>query len=265
MSSTATSQDHASFSARKSLNTIIIKGVTMQRRSLSAVVAGMLLVGQSVFALESDELMERARDIRKKAAATTEQAKQASARMLEAAERLEHQAKGGGEPGEFSGLEMKTRQLKERIEDLTVKERKLREANAPEQQLADVRAEISEIEQNLRAMHAKHSDQANQREYLGTQWKFRQLEAASRRVHHIRVAAENLKQAEMHDVAHQLVETAEKMEQDVKRAKQRLEKEMDHPNEQPREHGAERMQELQNENERLKQMIKELTRKIENR
>ena len=149
------------------------------------------------------------------------------------------------------------------------KERQLRDTNAPEQQLTDVRAEISEIEHNLRAMHSKHPDQVNHREYQGVHREFRQqaekLEAASRRIHHIRVAAENLKQAEIHDVAHQLMETTENMEQDVKRARQQLAKEMHKANAQPREHGPDAIQELRNENERLKQMIKELTRKIENR
>ncbi len=242
----------------------------MQRSSLSAVVAGMLLFvyGQSLIALESDELMERAKAIRKKAAATTEQAKEASARMLEAAERLEYQAKGDGAQGERSEGETKGRQLKERLQDLIAKARQLREANAPDQQLAEVQAEISEIERNLRTIHAKHSDQANHREYQGIHREFRQqaekLEAASRRIHHIRVAAENLKQAEIHDVAHQLMETAENIEQDVKRAKQQLAKEIHNANAQPREHGPDAIQELRNENERLKQMVKELTRKIEN-
>ena len=242
----------------------------MQRSLLSPVVAGILffVYGQSLIALESDELMERAKAIRKKAAATTEQAKEASARMLEAAERLEYQAKGEGGQDEYLERETKGRQLKERLQDLIAKARQLREANAPDQQLAEVQAEISEIERNLRTIHAKHSDQANHREYQGIHREFRQqaekLEAASRRIHHIRVAAENLKQAEIHDVAHQLMETAENIEQDVKRAKQQLAKEMHNANAQPREHGPDAIQELRNENERLKQMVKELTRKIEN-
>ena len=243
----------------------------MQRSLLSAVVDGLMLFvcGKSLIALEADELMERAKAIRKKAAATTEQAKEASARMLEAAERLEHQAKAGGESGELSGREKKGRQLKERLQDLIAKSRQLREANAPDQQLADVQAEISEIEQNLCTIHAKHSDQANHREYQGIPGEFRQqaekLEAASRRIHHIRVAAENLKQAEIHDVAHQLMATAENMEQDVRRSKQQLAKEMHNADERQRERGPDSTQELQEENERLRQMIKELTQKIENR
>ncbi|MEI8019189.1 MAG: hypothetical protein WCH39_13380, partial [Schlesneria sp.] len=221
------------------------------------------------FSLESDELMERAKAIRKKAAVTAEQAKESSARMLEAAERLEYQAKRGSEPGERFGIEAKLSQLKERLQDLRAKERQLREVNAPEQQLADVHAEISEIEQNLRAIHAKNADQAKHHEKAEVRQEFRQqaekLEAASRRIHHIRVAAENLKQAEIHDMAHQLTETAESMEKDVQRAKQQLAKEMHHPNGQPGEHGQDVIQELRIENERLKQMIKELTRKIESR
>ena len=116
-------------------------------------------------------------------------------------------------------------------------------------------------------MHAKHSDQTNHREYQGIRREFRpqaeKLEAASRRIHHIRVAAENLKQAEIHDVAHQLMETAENMEQDVMRAKQQLAKEIHKANGPPSEHEPDSIEELRNENERLRQMIKELTRKIE--
>ena len=243
----------------------------MQRRSLSAFVAGLTLLvcGQSLIALEADELLERAKAIRKKAAAVTEHAKESTARMLEAAERLEYQAKGVGEPGERSGHETKVGHLKERLQDLNAKERQLREANAPDQQLADIRAEISEIEQNLRAIHIKNPDQAKHQEKADVRHEFRQqaekLAAASRRIQHIRVAAENLKQAEIHDVAHQLMETAENMEQDVGRAKQQLAKEMHNANAQPGEHGPDYMQELREENERLRQMIKELTRKVENR
>ena len=243
----------------------------MQRSSFSVAVAGLMLLvcGQRLNASEADELLERAKAIRKKAAATTEQAKESSARMLEAAERLEYQAKGGGEPGERSGLETKSRQLKERLQDLMAKERQLRESNASDPQLADVRAEISEIEQNLRGIHTKNSDHVNHREFHGIPREFRQqaekIEATSRRIHRIRVAAENLKQAEIHDLAHQLTETAESMEKEVQRAKQQLANEMHKPNGQQNEHGPDAIQELRNENERLKQIIKELTRKIESR
>ena len=243
----------------------------MQRRSFSVAIAGLMLLvcGQRLIAGEADELMERAKAIRKKAAAMTEQAKDASAKMLEAAERLEHQAKGGGESGEFSGLEMKSRRLKERLQDLMAKERQLREANAPDQQIADLHAEISEIEQNLRAIQTNHPDQANHLEHKGIPREFRQqaekIEIASRRIHRIRVAAENLKQAEIHDVARQLTETAESMEKEVRRAKERLAKEIQNEKGRQNEHGPDAVQELRNENERLIEMIKELTRKIESR
>ena len=48
------------------------------------------------------------------------------------------------------------------------------------------------------------------------------LEAAARRIHHIRLAAQNLKMAEVHDLAHQLMQKAEAMEREMQDEKNLL-------------------------------------------
>ena len=89
------------------------------------------------------------------------------------------------------------------------------------------------------------------------------LEAVARRIHHIRVAAENLKLAEAHDLAHQLMEKAEGMERELREGKQRLAAEMQKL--QGVKDGPEIVRDLRAENERLRSEINELRQKVENR
>jgi hypothetical protein len=91
------------------------------------------------------------------------------------------------------------------------------------------------------------------------------LEVASRRIHHIRVAAENLKMAEMHDLARQLMEKAEVMEREVQEAKQRLAAEMHEAHVHRAEELPDVVRELRAEIERLRADVKELRQKIEKR
>ena len=79
------------------------------------------------------------------------------------------------------------------------------------------------------------------------------------------MAAENLKLAEEHDLAHKLTKQAEDMERDVRAAKQRLAAEMHERREPQGEHWPEVVQDLRAEIERLRDEVKELTQKIEKR
>src|SRR6185295_12457182 len=103
----------------------------MQRTTLSLTVLGLLLFycGGALVASEADELRERAQAMREKVA-------QESANMLEAADRLELNAKGHGEDGEHSGIKKEVRHLKEQLQGLLAQEKKLRESNAPEKEMA---------------------------------------------------------------------------------------------------------------------------------
>jgi hypothetical protein len=81
----------------------------------------------------------------------------------------------------------------------------------------------------------------------------------------MRVAAQNLQMAEMHDVAHKIMEQAEAMERDVQNAKRQLEAEMHRGHERHGEHGPDVVHELKQEIERLRAEVKELSQKVEKR
>ena len=239
----------------------------MQRTTLSGMILGLLVFwcGGVLFASEVDELRERAKAIRKKASISAEQGKpdqaerleRESAELLETAERMELKNKGSGEPG----IDKEVRHLKDRLQDLLAKEKRLREANAPENELAEVRGQIAATERELQAIHAHHAGPGKLPPNFHAQVE--KLEAASRRIHHLRVAAENLKMAEAHDLAHQLIEKAEAMEREVQEGKRRLAAEIQKVH--GREHGPDVVRELKEEVERLRAEVKELRQKIENR
>ncbi len=244
----------------------------MQRTILSGMILGFLLLcGGVVLASEANELRERAKAIRKKASISAEQGKpdqaerleRESAELLEAAERMELKAEGRREQGDRPGIDKEVRHLKDRLQDLLAKEKKLRDANAPENELAEVRGQIAATERELQAIHAHHAGPGKLPPEFREQAE--KLEAASRRIHHLRVAAENLKMAEAHDLAHQLMEKAEAMEREVQEGKRRLAAEMHKGHERHGEHGPDVVRELKEEVERLRAEVKDLRQKVENR
>ncbi len=93
------------------------------------------------------------------------------------------------------------------------------------------------------------------------------LEAASRRIHHLKVAAENLKMAEVHDLASDLMQKAGAMERDVQEGRKRLDAEIQkrHGKEHGPEHAPDIVQELKREIEHLRAEVKELRQKLEQR
>jgi DNA repair exonuclease SbcCD ATPase subunit len=184
-----------------------------------------------------------------------------SAKLLEAAERMGRKDKERGEKRDRPDIDKEVRYLKDRLNDLTAKERKMKEAQAPKQELAEVREQISGTERELHMIHLRHAGKAELPPEYRPQAE--RLEAVARRIHHIRVAAENLKLAEAHDLAHQLMEKAEVMERELQDGKQRLAAEMQKL--QGVNDGPEIVRDLRAENERLRSEIKELRQKVENR
>ncbi len=236
----------------------------MQRTTLSGMIVGLLLLcGGVLFASEADELRERAKAMRKEASVMAERGnkeqaerlEKESVKLLEAAERMELKAKGSGEPG----IDKEVRHLKERLQDLLAKEKKLREANAPEKELTAVREQIAGTERELHTIHAHHAGHGKLPPEFHAQAE--KLEAASRRIHHLRVAAQNLKMAEAHDLALQLMEKAEAMEREVQEGKKRLAAEIQKVH--GGEHGPDVVRELKEEIERLRAEVKELRQKVE--
>ena len=85
-----------------------------------------------------------------------------------------------------------------------------------------------------------------------------QLELADRRIHHMRVAAENLVIAEMHELAREVMERAEGMERELHEAREQLEAEQHEERERHEEHGPEMVRELREEIKRLRSEVEEL-------
>ena len=243
----------------------------MQRITLSGMILGLLLSCFSgvVRASQVDELREKAKALRKEASALAEKGnkeqaerlEKESAKLLEAAERMGRKDKERGEKRDRPDIDKEVRHLKDRLNDLTAKERKMKESQAPKQELAEVREQISGTERELHMIHLRHAGKAELPPEYRPQAE--RLEAVARRIHHIRVAAENLKLAEAHDLAHQLMEKAEVMERELQDGKQRLAAEMQKL--QGVNDGPEIVRDLRAENERLRSEIKELRQKVENR
>lgn len=200
----------------------------MQRITLSGMILGLLLscFGGVVRASQVDELREKAKAMRKEASALAEKGDK------EQAEKLEKES-------------MKLLETAERME------RKDKE-RGEKRDRPDIDKEVRHLKDRLKAeLPPEYRPQAER------------LEAVARRIHHIRVAAENLKLAEAHDLAHQLMEKAEVMERELKDGKQRLAAEMQ--KRQDVKDGPEIVRDLRAENERLRSEIKELRQKVENR
>lgn len=243
----------------------------MRLSSLAGLMLGLLLLGYGgvLLASEADELRERARAMRKEAAVLAERGNNGEAKrlereavkLLEAAERLELKTKGHGEKEDRPDIDKEIRHLKERLHDLLAKERKLKEVNAPERELAEVREQIAGMERELHALHARHRGKGE----IPPEFRLRveKLEATTRRIHHLRVAAENLKLAEAHDLARQIMDKAEALERDAQVAKKQLAAEIHKVH--TREHGPDVIRELRDEIERLRAEVKELRQKVEKR
>lgn len=88
------------------------------------------------------------------------------------------------------------------------------------------------------------------------------LERAAQRLRHLREAAENLKLAEAHDLAHEVMKQADAQEQQVAEIKRDLaaQHERKHP-----EHPSPQVEELRSEVERLRAEVRELRQAIEKR
>jgi hypothetical protein len=200
----------------------------MQRTTLSGMILSLLLSCFSgvVRASQVDELREKAKAIRKEASALAEKGNH------EQAERLEKES-------------MKLFEAAERME------RKDKE-RGEKRDRPDIDKEVRFPKDRLKAeLPPEYRPQAEK------------LEAIARRIHHIRVAAENLKLAEAHDLAHQLMEKAEGMERELQEGKQRLAAEMQ--KRQVNNDGLEIVRDLRAENERLRSEINELRQKVEKR
>jgi hypothetical protein len=236
----------------------------MMRTISTALTIALLLGGATVLrASQPDELRDKARAFERAAAAlaaigrteAAEQLTREAQEILREAERQQSQVRRESPRPE---IEREIRQLKERLQDLRVKYKKMAEANASERDQEVLREQISGTERKLTALMERLAAGHQPRPEFEAQ--VRNIEEAAHRIQHMRVAAENLRAAGIHEVALKLTEQAEKMEREIREAKQRLAREMDRSGS-PDPRDAE-IRELRKQNERLQAEIKQLREKL---
>jgi DNA repair exonuclease SbcCD ATPase subunit len=237
------------------------------------VIFALLLVssGGTLFASEVDELRERAKAMQTKAALLAEQGdkeqaqriQNEAAKLLEMAKQLETNLSGRREKEFARSIDKEAFQLKDRLQDLLNKERIMRDEHASESELMNVRGEIADIERALKKIQDQHAERSEHRSEFRAQVE--KLERVGRRLHHLRVAAEHLKFAEEHDLAHKLMTKAQDIERDLHAAKKRLATEMQPELEQRNADRPEFVTQLKEENERLRAELRELKQKVDNR
>ena len=238
----------------------------MNITAYSKVIFGLMLfvTGGALFASDVDELRERANAMRSKAALLAEQGdrdqaheiEMESTKLLEMAERLEAKSNGWPEKQVGFGIDKETLHLKDRLQDLLNKERIMRDQLAPDSELMKVRGEIADIERTLNKIRVQHAERGEHRPEFRAQ--IEKLERVGQRLHHLRVAAEHLKLAEEHDLAHKLMEKTADIERDVHAAKLRLTAEMHADSEHHEAKQPELVAKLKEENERLRAEVRRL-------
>jgi hypothetical protein len=245
----------------------------MNATTFSKVILGLVLFinGGALFASDVDELRERAKAMRTKAALLAEQGnkdqaqqiEKESTKLMEMAERLESKSNGKPEKQVGFGIDKERLNLKDRLQDLLNKERIMRDERAPESEMMKVRGEIADIVLALNKIQAQHAERGEHRPEFRAQ--IEKLERVGKRLHHLRVAVEQLKLAEEHDLAHKLMEKAADVERDVHAAKLRLAAEMHADSEHHEADRPDLVVKLKEENERLRAELRELKQNADKR
>jgi hypothetical protein len=242
--------------------------------NLLALLLLLTLGGPSAFASEADELRVKAIAIKKEAAALAERGERERAEQLErqaqellqAAQQREAATREPGDRPAAHELDQQIHRLKEHLQSLLGREHELRDRRAPERQLAEVREQIAQAERRLHELHGHALPGKELPPELHEQAE--RLQDAMRRVHHVRVAADNLRAAGMLDLAAELTERAGAMERDAQQAKERLAIEMKRRAElvaAEHEPKASVESKLLEEIERLRAEVRELRQRIEQR
>jgi hypothetical protein len=245
----------------------------MKLTAFTNLIIALLLIssGGALFASDVDELRERAKAMHTKAALLAEQGNKEQAQRIEKeslkffemAERLQAKSTDRREKEVGFGINKETLHLKERLQDLLNKERIMRDEHASESELMKVRGKIADIERALQKIQDQRAEKSEHLPEFRAQ--IEKLERVGQRLHHLRVAAENLKLAEEHDLAHKLMTKAEDIERDLHAAKLRLAAELHADSE---HHGADRpdlVVKLKEENERLKAELRDLKQNADKR
>ncbi len=236
----------------------------------AAMIGGLLLrfSCQDTCADEAAELMTKAKAMQRESRELLERGHADEGRELEkksnelldrAVKLLAEQRAGSSENGAQSqngALHSEIQHLKERIQDLDAAQQQAFISHASEAELNVLSHKRLALEQEL---ERQETFQKHPPEFRA---QIEKLEIAQRRLKHIRIAAENLNSAEMHDMAHALKRRADDMERDIQNAKAELGRKLhgDKPAESDRMDDVRR---LKMENEELRQQMKKLTEVVE--
>ena len=243
----------------------------MRHFALPGSLIGLSLLFSSVPTLASDvdELRQKAKAIREEAMQLAKSGKEKesdrllkeSQMLMEKAEQISEANKDKQKQKGHPAHEEHIRRLKEHINALLSQQKILKQKGAPEPELQEIRAMIDAKENELRLIRSHQNAKPEIPPAFHPQAE--KLEILARRVHHMRVAAENLKLAEAHDMAHQLMEKAEIMERELSEGKQRLAAEIN--NSHHKQESLDIVRDLRAELEQLRREVKELRQQVENR
>lgn len=156
-------------------------------------------------------------------------------------------------------------------QELTALREKAQHPETPEEARGDLKREIQQLEMRLneaagaRPQQKKGEPGPAKKPELPPELREQaeRLEIASRRVKHLRVAAENLMAAEMPDMAHELLKRAEGMEREIAGAKEELMRRMHGEHDRPQKGQPEESEALRNENRQLQNELRELRSVVE--
>lgn len=181
-----------------------------------------LCCGSLSYGDEREEIKLRIQEIRKQAAQLLEEGRKDKAaglmreqqELMGKLERMNSEGKQQGRGANPEQLKNRIQQIKRQAAELIEDGRK-DEANALLREQKNLIQVLEQIEQRNRP-----EPQAINPEQM------EKFHRAMQRVEHLRIASEHLKQAEMHDMAMDLMRRAEDIEQDLRNAKQKMEEQI---------------------------------------
>jgi hypothetical protein len=172
---------------------------------LGAIALSFFAVTTFVGASEWEEIREKANAMQREAAMLAERGQGEEAEnlerqaiaMLEEAERLERRGP------DRRGQDVRVREMQQRLEELRLEERELKEIGGMAERLADVRREAEGVERQLHELTHRGGAKAGPQNEM------------ARRLEHMRMAAEHLHQAGLHDIAEEIVKQANAAEREL--------------------------------------------------
>jgi hypothetical protein len=193
------------------------------------VFAAFLLAVSATFGSEADELREKAKMARQEVAELKKQGRNEESEKVarKAVELAQAAEKAVADRPKVSPAEIE--KLQGRLKELVEKQRQLKDGHAPERQIKEVAEQITKMEREIHGLLAgarekkgPNPEEQRQREIAG------KFEEAGRRITHLRIAADHLRDAGAQDLAVQVMQQAAKMEREAHEAKIHMAAEAEH-------------------------------------